>query len=377
METPADELKATVASTRPMTSGRRRSRMGIVLVLLAATLGTVLLIQMTHSASAAAAPVVQCNNDTASNVGGQGIACAVTIMNYVDSGGAATAPSAITVTRCVGAAGPIAAGAGTCATTTTTSAEPVIFVQQCNGSGNGGGGVVICSVTITNLFSSSPAVALAPAKVYQCEGSVITGPGAPGSCTPANTPGITSVSAATVGQCNGSGNGGTNVGFTCTVTAGSTMTSTLPVNVDQCNGSANGGGALTICTAAVTNDVIPATLTPTATGTTTSTATGTTTPTATGTTTSTATGTTTPTATGTTTPTATGTSTPMATVTVTPVSTGTAIPTPRPPATGNAGSAGPGGSSQGVLWLLGMTATVLTLGLALAGLRIAPRKRVR
>jgi hypothetical protein len=153
METPEDELKAAVASTRRMTLRRRWSRIGIVVVLFAATLTTVLLSQMTHSASAAAAPVAQCNNDTASNVGGQGIACTVTIVNYVDSGGAAIAPSAITVTRCVGAAGPIAAGGGTCATTTTTSAEPVTLVQQCNGSGNGGGGVVICSVTA----SSAPA----------------------------------------------------------------------------------------------------------------------------------------------------------------------------------------------------------------------------
>jgi hypothetical protein len=51
--------------------------------------------------------------------------------------------------------------------------------------------------------------------------------------------------------------------------------------------------------------------------------------------------------------------------------------TPRPPETGNAGSAGSGGSSQAVLWLLGITATALTLGLVFAGLRLAPRKRVR
>lgn len=80
-------------------------------------------------------------------------------------------------------------------------------VQQCNGSGNGGGGVVICAVTVTTTFTSAPAVLPTGATVYQCIGSVITGTGVPGTCTPVNTPGITSVTAATVGQCNGTANG--------------------------------------------------------------------------------------------------------------------------------------------------------------------------
>ncbi|HEV2009608.1 MAG TPA: hypothetical protein VGS17_01090 [Candidatus Limnocylindria bacterium] len=118
--------------------------------------------------------------------------------------------------------------------------------------------MLICTVTMTNNFAGSPAVAPTPATVYQCIGSVITGTGAPGTCTPVNTPGVTSVTAATVGQCNGSGNGGTSVGFVCTVATGSTATSTLPVNVDQCNGSANGGGSLVTCRATV-NSVVAAT----------------------------------------------------------------------------------------------------------------------
>ena len=219
---------------------------------------------MQVSAAPLSAPVNQCNNDTASNVGGQGLSCTVTVVNNLTSSGAAASPSTVTVTRCVGAAGPIAAGAGTCATTTSSSATPVTQITQCDGSSNGGGGVLICTATITNNYAGTLAQAPTPAKVYQCIGSVITGTGAPGTCTPVNTPGVTSVTAATVGQCNNSGNGGTSVGFVCTVTSGSTDTSALPVNIDQCNGSANGGGALTRCQATV-NSVVTAAAAPTAT----------------------------------------------------------------------------------------------------------------
>ena len=208
------------------------------------------------SAAQLSAPVNQCNG--LANVGGQGLACTVTIDNFVTSSGAASAPSTVTVTVCVGAAGPIGAGAGTCTTTVSSSAQPVLSVTQCDGSANGGGGVLICAATITNHFAGAPAVAPTAAMVYQCIGSVITGTGAPGTCTPANTPGVTSVTAANVGQCNGSGNGGTSVGFICTVSTGSTATSTLPVNIDQCNGSTNGGGALTRCTATISSIVVAA-----------------------------------------------------------------------------------------------------------------------
>ena len=202
------------------------------------------------SAAPLAAPVAQCNDDTASNVGGQGVRCTVTVANFITSTGAIDPlrPSTVTVTRCVGAAGPIGAGGGTCTTTTSTSSSLITSIAQCNGSANGGGGVLICAVTMTNTFAGGPAAT--PATVYQCIGSVITGTGAPGTCTPANTPGIGSVSAATVGQCNGSGNGGTSVGFVCTV-GSSTISSALAVNVDQCNGSANGGGSLVNCSAQV------------------------------------------------------------------------------------------------------------------------------
>lgn len=229
-----------------------------ILVLALAMLAIGFVTQGTNPTAVAAAPIAHCNSSTASNVGGQGVACTVTVDNYVTGAGSleATAPSTIVVTACTGAAGVIASGGGTCNTTTTTSAEPITSIAQCNFVGNGGGGVVICTVRINNHFDSVPASAPTAARVYQCVGSVITGTGAPGTCSPANTPGVTSIGAATVGQCNGSGNGGTSVGFTCTVTGSSTTTERMPVNINQCNDSANGGGSLVICRSTVTNDVI-------------------------------------------------------------------------------------------------------------------------
>lgn len=386
METSNADVRTAISSGSRMASFKQTSRFGIVFVLVAVVLAMVLFSQGSHPAGAAAAPVTQCNADTddASNVGGQGIRCTVTIVNHVDSNGAATAPSAITVTKCTDAATPILNGTATCNTTTTTSAEPITLIQQCNGVGNGGGGVVICSVQVTNSFSSAPVSAIGPATVYQCVGS---GDGVSAVCAPVNTPGITSVGQATVGQCNGSGNGGTSAGFVCTVGGASTMTLSLPMNIDQCNDSANGGGALVECTAAVTNQVLPPTQTPTQTATSTVAATGTaTTLTATPSSTATAistgtpapattatpptsrqTSTTTPTITLTATPSATSTpmptGTPVATATVTgtPVATVTRTPAPGPPATGNTGASGTGSGSQAALWLLG----IATAGAAL------------
>jgi len=174
METSPADVRTAISSAGRVASFNRASRFGLVFVLAVATLTMVLLSQGSNPASAAAAPVTQCNGEF--NVGGQGIRCTVTIVNHLDSNGAATAPSEVTVTKCTGAAGPIGAGAGTCSTTTTTSAEPITLIDQCNGSGNGGGGVVICTVQVTNSFGSAPAVALGAATVYQCVGSEITGP---------------------------------------------------------------------------------------------------------------------------------------------------------------------------------------------------------
>lgn len=348
----------------PHFTSRHKSFLTISMLVLAQAVLAIGLLTQT-SVSEAAAPVAQCNNDAASNVGGQGIACTVTIVNYVTSTGtfSNTLPSTVTVTVCAGAAGPISAGAGTCTTTTTTSTEPITQVQQCNGSGNGGGGVVICAATITNHFGGAPTVAATPAAIYQGIGSVITGTGAPGTLSPVNTPGITSVTAATVGQCNGSGNGGTSVAFTCTVTPGSTMTSTLAVNIDQCNGSANGGGALVTCMATVTNDVVAAPPTPV------------------------------PAAVVT--PAPVPTTVPAAGVTATPVLPAPVVPpavvvtpppaivtppavvtpptTPRPPATGNAGLARDAGTPRAVALLL----AIATVGLVLVGRRLVSGQGTR
>ena len=231
---------------------------------IAAALGTALVafsLLTGVSSSVSAAPATQCNGEQ--NGGGTQVACTVTVVNYVTSAGtiSTAGPSTVVITRCVGASGPVSTL--TCTTTTLTSTEPVVLVQQCNGSANGGGGTVRCSATVTNNFSGAPAGPIVSATNYACIGSVITGTGASGICTPVNTPGVTSVTAATIGQCDGSGNGGTSVWFTCTGATGSTMTSTLPVNIDQCNGSGNGGGSLVICSASVTNVVMATLPTPT------------------------------------------------------------------------------------------------------------------
>lgn len=240
----------------------KRLILGMAAVLAIGVGGLMAIGPQAESASAAPAPP-QCNGEM--NVGGQEVRCTVVVENYIAVGGglAITPLSTLSMTRCVGAADSV-----TCETTVTTLTSPVTSVAQCNGSANGAGGIVRCVTTINNHFEGS-VPALLPATVYQCVGSVITGPGEPGTCTPANTPDISSVGEATVGQCNGSGNGGTNVSFTCTVTIGSTMAATFPINIDQCNGSGEGGGALVNCSATVTNVVfqVPATETPTPTAT--------------------------------------------------------------------------------------------------------------
>lgn len=327
--------------------GRRWFAPGVVVALAIAVLA-VSLLGPASSAEAVAAPINQCNDDTASNVGGQGIACTVVVVNYVSgvTGNLEpSAPSTVTATRCVGAAGVISAGAGTCTTTTTTSADVVATVQQCNGSGNGGGGVVICTATVTNIWDAPPAAAVTSATVYQCIGSVITGTGAPGTCTPVNTPGVTSVTAATVGQCNGSGNGGTSVGFICTVAAGSTQTTTRAINVDQCNGSGNGGGALVTCTATVTNLVAAVTATPTAT----------------------------PTAAPTVAPTAVPTAVPTVAPTAVPTVAPTATPVVPTPAQTGSGGSGPTGTSLLITGFLAVMTVALVLGAR--RFRFAPDRR--
>ncbi len=325
---------------------RKWLAVSVAFATIAFTIGLLTFSGPRHAIAAATPP--QCDGEM--NGGGTEVACTVTVVNYVTAAGAlSTTPSStLTMTRCVGASGPLSTL--TCTTTATTSSQPVTTIDQCNGSGNGGGGTVICTVTVTNHFNGSPA-AFTPATVYQGVGSVITGTGAPGTLTPVNTPGITSIAAATVGQCNDSGNGGTSVGFVCIVTAGSTMTSTLPVNVNQCNNSANGGGALTTCTVTVMNDVIAAPATPAATVTA-----------------ATATTSVTAMATATVAP-VTQTPTPNATITVSGA--------PLPPATGNGIVAGRSGPSRTVLLMLGITAMSITMGLVMAARRVVAWRHIR
>ena len=196
--------------------------------------------------------VEQCNDSGAT--AGQEIRCTIAVVNYLNANGtlAPTPASTVAVSVCVGPAGAPICGP----MTVSTSLVPVTTARQCNAALYGGGASVKCTVTITNHWATGPA--LSPASIFQCVGSPITGPGAPGSCTPiaaANT--AASTPAATVGQCNGSGyGGGTPVGgFNCTVAA-STTAALLPIHVDQCNGSGYGGGGTVICSSAVMNDVI-------------------------------------------------------------------------------------------------------------------------
>jgi hypothetical protein len=187
--------------------------------------------------SAAAAPfrsVNQCNGTD--NVGGQAVACAVTVTNNLNRATGATSSSVKTV-ECHGAAG----AAPTCVTVTTVSPTLTASVIQCDGSGSGGGGTVTCSVVVVNNVTG--VATPAGATINECVGSGTGGGTQPTTlCDP-----TASTTSATVTQCNGSGNGGGgSIRVQCTV-APSTVSSALAVTIDQCNGSGNGGGSLVIC----------------------------------------------------------------------------------------------------------------------------------
>lgn len=193
------------------------------------------------SAATTIAATTTCSNGV-DNTGGLGLICEVTIVNTITAtGGSAT----VTVRECHGAAGDPEAA---CSTQTKSLTEPVTAVTQCNDSINGGGGTLRCSVKVTNNFVGLSPAATA-ATVNQCVGS---GGGITTGCDPfpATTTG------ATITQCNGSANGGTLVGLTCT--ASGTQSSGLAVKINQCNRSANGGGALVICSASLTNNIVSA-----------------------------------------------------------------------------------------------------------------------
>jgi hypothetical protein len=196
----------------------------------------------TPASAATLAGTTSCSNGV-DNTGGLGLICQVTVVNRITlTGGSAK----ITVRECHGAAGDPQAS---CKVTVRYLGHPVTAVTQCNKSINGGGGTLRCSVRVTNNFVGVKPMATA-ATVNECVGS---GGGITTGCNP--FPATTSGAAIT--QCNGSANGETLVGLTCTATG--TKSATLAVKVNQCNGSANGGGALVICSASVTNNILSVT----------------------------------------------------------------------------------------------------------------------
>lgn len=190
--------------------------------------------------------VNQCNGSD--NVGGQAVACVVTVTNNLDLTTGATS-STVTTNDCHGAAG----APPTCTTTTTTSNQLVSSITQCDGSGNGGGSTVTCAVHIVNNITG--ATTLAPVTVNQCIGSGTGGVSPSGPTLLCSPTGATT--GADITQCDGSGNGGgAPIRVQCTVTP-STQASALPVSVNQCNQSGNGGGGLVTCSVSVVNNLLP------------------------------------------------------------------------------------------------------------------------
>ena len=111
------------------------------------------------------APVAinQCNGTD--NVGGQAVACNVTVTNNLNLA-TNVASSTVEVKECHGAAN----AALPCTTTITPSDQLVTSVDQCNGSGSGGGGTVECNVyVVNNITGTSPGPT--PATINQCNGT--------------------------------------------------------------------------------------------------------------------------------------------------------------------------------------------------------------
>jgi hypothetical protein len=253
-------FRQAVTSRRDGAAATRRHSLHTVSATLFGVLILVMALVTTWGASnspayaAGGAAVNQCNGTD--NVGGEAVACTVTVTNNLDLK-TGTTSSTVTVKECHGAAN----APPTCTTTTTPSTQLTTAVTQCNGSGNGGGGTVRCSVSIVNNITGNATTS--PATVNQCNSAGTGGGTRPTKvCSP-----IGSTTGATVTQCNSSGNGGGGTRrVRCTVTT-STKTAALPVTINQCVGSGNGGGAVVICSSSVTNHIISvvpsATATPT------------------------------------------------------------------------------------------------------------------
>jgi LPXTG-motif cell wall-anchored protein len=223
---------------------RRRSAQLLSIVLSTLMVPVVLVLSGLSSPEPAfAVPAVnQCNG--IDNVGGEALACDVTVVNNLDLATGVTS-STLTTRVCRGAFGVTDL---LCTTTPGTFTDLTSSIVQCDGSGNGGGSSVTCTVSVTNNITGDASTS--PATVNQCIGSA-EGGGASLTCNPSS-----STSGATITQCNGSGNGG---GATVTCTVGtSTVSAALPVTISQCNGSGSGGGSLVTCTSSITNNILQA-----------------------------------------------------------------------------------------------------------------------
>ena len=230
---------------------RHHSRAGTILALVTLMLFALMTVgPLKGVAFGASAPAVnQCNGTD--NVGGEAVACRVTVTNNLDQATGVTS-STLTVQECHGAAN----APPTCTDLTTSSTQLITSVTQCNGSGNGGGGTVTCEVNVVNNITGTATPT--SATVNQCNTAGEGGGTEPTlSCSP-----IGDTTNATVTQCNESGNGGGGtMRVKCDVTS-STETSALPVLINQCVGSGNGGGATVTCTVSLTNNVTPPPVTP-------------------------------------------------------------------------------------------------------------------
>ncbi len=224
-------------------SSRRRRPVQLLSIILSALMVAAVLVLsgLSSPEPAFAVPAVnQCNG--IDNVGGEALACDVTVVNNLDLATGVTS-STLTTRVCRGAFGVTDL---LCTTTPGTFTDLTSSIVQCDGSGNGGGSSITCNVTVTNNITGDASTS--PATVNQCIGSA-EGGGAVLACEP-----VSSTSGATITQCNGSGNGG---GATVTCTVGpSTVSAALPVTVSQCNGSGSGGGSLVTCTSSITNNLL-------------------------------------------------------------------------------------------------------------------------
>ena len=245
MSEPTQQIARPRSESRPRTSLWPRTVAVMAMLIL-----SILLAWSASPATAVSAPlaITQCNGTD--NVGGESVACDVTVVNNLNVATGLTS-SVVTVRECHGAANTVP----TCTTTPSSSNRLTTTVNQCNGSGSGAGGTVTCTVHILNNITGVSAST--PATINQCNGSGTGGGTAPTTvCVP-----LGNTTNATITQCNTSGNGGGGtMRVRCTVTP-STQAAALPVTVDQCNGSGNGGGATVTCTTSLVNNVFPGAVT--------------------------------------------------------------------------------------------------------------------